>query len=190
MVVDIETTGLSRERHGITEIAAARVNCGRIIDKFHTMVDPGTSIPSYITSLTGITDEMVRGAPRIEQVLPSFLDFLGDQIFVAHNASFDYGFLSHKLLCHHDKWLKNQRLCTRKLANRLLPELPSKKLSALCAHFQIINIQAHRAMADVLATTELFNRFRIMLEGRGIVASDDILCFEKSAIAQASRMLL
>jgi DNA polymerase-3 subunit epsilon len=102
---------------------------------------------------------MVADAPFIEEILPSFFSFLEDDIFVAHNASFDHGFISNnaKRIHNHDRY--HPVLCTRKLANRVVSDLPNKKLATLCQHFSIVNTQAHRAMADVLATTEVLRNF-------------------------------
>src|SRR3989338_1916169 len=146
-VVDIETTGLSRSYHQITEIAALRMRNGRVVDSFESLVNPGVHIPSFITRLTGINNEMVRDAPRIERVLPGFVDFLGKDVFVAHNATFDYGFLEHNARrCGRE--LGNARLCTRKLAHRLFPDLERKRLVDLCSHLDVANLRAHRATGD------------------------------------------
>ena len=89
VILDLETTGLSKKRHRITEIAAVRIKNKKIVDEFQTLVNPKQRIPSFITRLTGITNDMVREAEPIEKVLPSFLDFLGDHTIVAHCATFD-----------------------------------------------------------------------------------------------------
>lgn len=174
VVIDIETTGLSRYYHKITEIAAVKVNNGKIGRQFQSLVNPKTHIPSFITRLTGIDDNMVKDAPVIKDVMPKFLDFLGNKIFVAHNAGFDFGFLNHNAKGE----IKNPRLCTRKLANRLLPDLTSKKLSVLCNYFKINNNNAHRAMSDTLATTEILNNFLKMMNKKGFKTPKDVLRFE------------
>jgi len=101
-------------------------------------------------------------------------------VIVAHNASFDYGFISHNAQEHLNISLKNDKLCTRKLANRLLPDLPSKKLSCLCEEFGIQNEQAHRAMGDVNATAAVFEAFLKILEAQEIKTEERIFDFEKS----------
>ncbi len=178
-VIDIETTGLSKNYHQITEIAAAKVRKGEIVDSFQTLVNPKVRIPAFITSFTGITNAMVRDAPTVETVLPLFKDFLGNDVFVAHNATFDYGFLEHNLRVHHGHQLENPKLCTRKLANRLLPELERKRLSDLCAYFNVRNIQEHRAMGDVKATVAVFNSMLDILQTKGISEVPDVLKFER-----------
>ena len=124
---------------------------------------------------------MVKDAPTIKEVLPSFKNFLGDNIFVAHNATFDFGFLEHNLRIHHRQQLLNPRLCTRKLANRLFPELPHKRLQDLCAYLNVENLQAHRAMGDVYATVGVFNNMLNLLNDYGVNEVEDILKFESSS---------
>jgi len=179
-VIDIETTGLSKNYHQITEIAAAKVRQGEIVDSYQTLVNPKTRIPAFITHLTGISNEMVKDAPTVEKVLPDFKDFLGNDVFVAHNATFDYGFLEHNFRVHHGHQLVNPKLCTRKLANRLLPELERKRLSDLCAYFNVKNEREHRAMGDVKATVAVFNQMLDILQTKGICEVPDVLKFEKS----------
>ncbi len=187
-VVDIETTGLSKSYHRITEIAAAKVRNGEIVESYQTLVNPQSSIPAFITRLTGISNSMVRDAPTISRVLPSFVDFLGKDVFVAHNAAFDFGFLEHN--CKQQGWeLTSSRLCTRKLANRLYPELERKRLSDLCSHLNIKNIQAHRAMGDVQATAQVFRNMLLDLEKRGIKEVPEVLKFEKSQVGREWRQL-
>ena len=179
-VVDIETTGLSKHYHQITEIAAARLRNGKITKTFQSLVNPETKIPDFITRLTGIDNEMVKGAPVIKDVMPKFQNFLGENVLVAHCATFDYGFLDTKLRKHYDIGLDNDRLCTRKLANRIIPDLKRKRLTDLCQYFNIKNTQAHRAMSDVNATAEVFTNMLDLLKDKGITEVKDILKFEKS----------
>jgi DNA polymerase III subunit alpha, Gram-positive type len=181
-VIDIETTGLSKNNHRITEIAAAKVRKGKIVDSYQTLINPQTKIPSFITKLTGINNEMVGCAPIIKEVLPSFVNFLGKDVFVAHNATFDFGFLEHNLKHYHRHELLNDKLCTRKLANRIFPELSRKRLQDLCGYLDIQNIQAHRAMADVHATVNVFNKMKDILNSKGVCKVNDILKFERSSI--------
>ncbi len=180
VVVDIETTGLSKGYHKITEIAGIKSKDGRAIDEFHTLVDPQVRIPEFITRLTGIDNAMVDGAPTIGEVIGDFTDFLDDSVFVAHNATFDYGFLSYNAGKKGIE-MDNRRLCTRKLATRLVPTLASKRLEALCQHFKITNDQQHRAMGDARATLCIFNNFTKMLSRAGIEEKDDIIRFERSS---------
>ncbi len=179
-VIDVETTGLSKHFHQITEIAAARIRNGEIVERYQTLVNPQVRIPHFITQLTGISNQMVSNAPTIKQALPSFLDFLQKDVFVAHNATFDFSFLDHNLKLYYGQNLFNQTLCTKKLANRLVPQLSHKRLQDLCQHFHINNTQAHRAMGDVQATALVFNNMLNILHEKGISEVKDVLKFERS----------
>lgn len=182
IVLDIETTGLSKDYHKITEIAAIKVIDHNVEDKFETLINPKTTIPHFISRLTGITQSMVNNKPTIDKVLPDFLSFCNDLPIVAHNASFDYSFINENCITHLDKNLINDKICTRKLANRIVPFLPSKKLSTLCDYFDIKNENYHRAMADADATQKVFNQFLNILEQKGHKSRSEILNFEKSKI--------
>lgn len=188
VVLDLETTGLSPYKHQITEIAAAKVVDGEIIDTFETLVNPRTPIPRFITRLTGITDEMVKDKPTVEQVLPEFQKFLKDHPIVAHNASFDVKFLKHNLFRHCGERLQNSTVCTAKLARRILRELPSKKLENLCRYYGITNTQAHRAYGDVEATVNVLNKMTEMLNETGIKTFEQVRQFQTLPISKASQL--
>lgn len=185
VILDIETTGLSPYKHGITEIAAVKVINNNIVDKFHTMVNPKQPIPSFITRLTGIDDSMVSTAPHIKEVLPKLHSFLDGAIFVGHNVGFDHKFIDHFSRLHLKKPLDNEVLCTCKLARRLMPELPSKRLTALCEYFSIENEQAHRAMNDVLATTAILQR----MQSESDLTTQHLLSLQRIARKQVPRYL-
>ena len=184
IIVDIETTWLSKDRHNITEIAAVLFDGKKILKKFQTLINPQTPIPGFITHLTGITNDMVKDAPTIDKALPDFFDFIEDHILVAHNATFDYGFLNHNGIRHLHTPIENKILCTRKLANRLVSELPSKRLEYLCERFNITNKSPHRAMGDVIATTKVFEQFLKILKNKGIEDTSDILEFQNFALCK------
>ena len=179
MIVDIETTGLSRKKHKITEISAIKFQNGEIIDEFNTLINPECHIPSFITKLTGINNEMVKDSPKIQEVINDFHNFTKDSHFVAHNATFDYNFLNHNLKQHKNKELENNIICTCKLARRLLPDLPNKKLGTICDHLNIGNYAAHRARGDAIATTFIFKEFLHRTKPEAI---QDLLKFQKSKI--------
>ena len=178
-IIDIETTGLSKYTDKITEIAAAKFRDGELVESFQTLVNPQVKIPRFITKLTGIDNELVKDAPTIDLALPHFMDFLGDDVFVAHNATFDFGFLNHNMEIHHNASISNKTLCTRKLANRLLPSLPRKRLQDLCERFEVTNNQAHRALGDVHATVSVFTEMMKMLNAKGMSEVSSILEFER-----------
>ena len=129
VVTDTETTGLKAEEHRVIEIGAVKVEDGDVVDRFQQLVNPQRSIPGRITKLTGITTGMVFEAPTMEEVMPAYLDFLGDGILTAHNLSFDKGFLEAECERLGRGPLSNETLCTVRLARRLLPGLDSKGLS-------------------------------------------------------------
>ncbi len=187
-VVDIETTGLSPYRHKITEISGAVLYKGKITKEFTSLVNPEVPIPKFITRLTGITDELVKDAPLIDEVIPKFMKFLGKNTFVAHNAWFDLNFLEYSSMKHMKKTIDNDVLCTCKLARRLVPYLSSKKLGALCEHFEIKNEEAHRARGDTIATTEVLRRFLNMLEKRGINDHLEVINFQRTKAPKLSYM--
>ena len=178
VVLDIETTGLSKNRHKITEIAALRIENFQVVKKFQTLINPQTHIPSFITSLTGISDAMVKDAPLIEEIIPKFLRFMKNDPFVAHCATFDHGFLNYNSIIYTDKEITNPKICTRKLSRRLIPELGSYKLSRVCEHFEIRNSSAHRAMGDVEATHKIFNNLLGIMRKQGIEKQEQVLSFQ------------
>jgi DNA polymerase III epsilon subunit family exonuclease len=186
IIIDIETTWLSRSHDRIIEIAAVRFDGSTILDTYQTLINPQQSISSFISSFTWITNGMVANAPTIQEVLPWFLAFLQEDIFVAHNATFDHGFITTNTLNHLWYHPQNDVLCTRKLANRLLSHLPSKSLGNLCAYYGIVNNQAHRALADVLATTALLKEFLAMLDTH--TEQHDLFSIQKKSVG-ASRKI-
>ena len=163
IVFDIETTGFSAIRDKIIEIGAVKVVNSEIVDRFSTFVNPERPIPFEITNLTGITDEMVMGAPNIETVLPQFLEFVGDGVLVAHNAGFDVGFIGQNCrdLGLDDRFVY---LDTVALARVLLPTLSKYKLNIVAKALNIPLENHHRAVDDAGATAEIFVKFVEMLK--------------------------
>ncbi|MGB5103408.1 MAG: 3'-5' exonuclease [Steroidobacteraceae bacterium] len=121
VVLDCETTGLSPRSDRITEVAALRIVGARVVERYILLVNAGVRIPAHITSLTGITDEMIATAPRANDVIHALVDFIASDLVVAHNASFDYGFLSAECFTARILNRSFQLLCTMRLARRLLP---------------------------------------------------------------------
>ncbi|MCL2315847.1 MAG: DEDD exonuclease domain-containing protein [Actinomycetia bacterium] len=177
-VVDLETTGAGPEA-AITEIGAVRVRGGETLGEFQTFVDPGAHIPASISVLTGITDQMVRGAPDIAAVLPGFLEFAAGSVLVAHNARFDVGFL--KRACHalDYPWPAFTVVDTMVLARAglLRDEVPNCKLSTLAAHFRTTQQPDHRALSDARATVEVLYGLLERLGNLGVTSLDDLTSF-------------
>lgn len=182
IVLDLETTWLSKFKHKITEIAAIKFDWEKILWTFQTLINPERNIPSEITRLTWITNEMVENAPLISEVIPKFLQFIQDWTIVAHNASFDYWFLSESIYKHTWKRITNDCLCTRKLCSRLLPDLPKKNLWTICEYYWLTNKRAHRAMGDTEVTVEIFKKFLALLQTKWITNTHDIIDFQNKKI--------
>ncbi|PHN01417.1 exonuclease domain-containing protein [Flavilitoribacter nigricans] len=156
-IVDIETTGGRASRDKITEIAVVIHDGQRIIDSFESLVNPECYIPYGITQLTGITQEMVADAPKFYEIARKFVEITEGAVFVAHNVRFDYGFIREEFARLGYTYSRRQ-LCTVRLSRKSFPGLPSYSLGNLIRHFRIQVNDRHRAMADVMATVQLFER--------------------------------
>jgi DNA polymerase-3 subunit alpha (Gram-positive type) len=173
VVFDIETTGLNPTKDGITEIGAVKIEDGKIVDTFSTFVDPGMPIPEHITKLTGITDAMVAGAPGISQAVGDFLDFAGGLPVVAHNASFDTGFIRYRARqCGRE--MNNVIVDTLQLSRKLFPELNRHKLDIVAKHLGVSLKNHHRAVDDAHAAAEIFIKCIETVAGRGALTVGDI----------------
>ncbi len=189
-VLDLETTGGSRSDDMITEIGVVKVRAGVCLGTFHTLVNPGRAIPPQITVLTGLTDAVVYRAPRIETVLGSLMDFLGDAVFVAHNASFDLGFVRAALARDDRADYHPTVVDTATLARRLLrDEVSNCKLSTLASRFRLDHTPNHRALDDALATTDLLHLLLERAAGLGVLGLDDLVSLGKLAGHPQARKL-
>ena len=191
-VIDLETTGGSAATCGITEIGAVKLRGGECLGTFQTLVNPGCAIPPQITVLTGITQSMVLPAPRIEAVLPSLLEFIGDAVIVGHNVRFDMSFVQAALERDERPRLRNQSLDTVALARRLVrDEVPNCKLGTLAERLRLDHRPSHRALDDALTTGDLLHLL-IERAGRlGVTGLDDLITLPKMAgHAQASKLRL
>ncbi len=181
-VVDLETTGGDRNADMITEIGAVKVRGGEVLGTYQTLVNPGCAIPPKISLLTGLTNALVATAPRIEAVLPSFLEFLGDAVLVAHNAAFDVGFLRAAILRSGRGPFTPRVLDTVPLARRLVrSEVPDCKLATLARHLRLAHQPSHRALDDVLATVDLLHLLIERASGHGVMGLDDLMTLSGSA---------
>lgn len=157
VVVDVETTGWLPDQAEITEIGAVRCNSGQLTGEFSSLVRPAGPIPADISSLTGISEHMVSGAPLAEAALRAFLAFAGDCILVAHNAPFDLGFLTSASAACGISWPPLPVLDTAVLARLLLgpDDVPDCRLATLATYFGTQAVPCHRALADARATSEV-----------------------------------
>lgn len=155
---DLETTGKNHRSDEIIEIGAVKIKDGELGDEFNALVKPSHPISSEITDLTGITNDNVKGSPPIQDVLPSFLDFIGDSVLVSHNVDFDYPFLRHALKTSLGRTLNNESYCTLVQARARMPG-QSHRLGAVAESLGIELKNWHRASADAKAAGLIFLHF-------------------------------
>ena len=168
VVVDVETTGTRPPDCRVTEVGAYRVRDGQVVDEFTSLVNPGVPVPPFISSLTGITNEMVAGAPPFTRIADGWLRFAQNSVLVAHNASFDMRFLNSEIArLYPARRMANPHLCTVALSRRLLPDLASHRLDRLADHFGIPISARHRAHGDALATAHILVRLLDLLHTHG-----------------------
>lgn len=154
VVVDLETTGLDYKLERILEIGAVRMVNGEIREPFHALVDPLMEIPN--TAIHGIDNQMVSGAPTIEEVLPKFLEYLGNDPFVAHNAIFDYNFINHNAQQYLNTTIDNPMIDTLAIAKEVFPQDKSHSLETLLSKLNQTSDGMHRALNDTMALAKIF----------------------------------
>lgn len=154
--LDLETTGLDPKKDKIIEIGAARVVDGEVKAVYQTFVKPGRKLSEKVTELTGITDSMLEGEREQNDAIMELLEFLGDDILLGHSILFDFSFVK-RCAVNHRLTYEAEAIDTLKIARRCLPDLPSRSLPALCEHFDIRR-SSHRALEDVLANVELYEK--------------------------------
>ena len=174
-VLDLETTGAAPPQCAITEVGAVKLRGGECLGTFQTLVNPGVGIPPEITFLTGITEAMVQPAPWIEEVLPSFLEFLGDAVIVGHNVRFDIRFLQAAMESTGRAPMPNRFVDTCALARRLIrDEVPNCQLGTLAERLRLAHKPTHRALADALATGDLLHALLERAGNLGVLGLDDL----------------
>jgi len=175
VVVDVETTGGGfYSGHRITEFAAVSVRNGEIEDVFESLVNPERSIPPWISKLTNITWDMVKDAPRFRDIGDRVIQSLEGRVFVAHNAGFDWRFVTAEVQRATGRHLEGPRLCTVRLARKLLSHLRSRSLGSLSNYYGIENSARHRAAGDAIATAHVLSRLLAEAQGRGCECWDDL----------------
>jgi DNA polymerase-3 subunit epsilon len=174
-VVDVETTGgRAYGTDRITEVAAVVVRDGQLCDVFETLVNPGRPIPAFISQLTNISWDMVKGAPRFAEVEPQLLEVIAGNVFAAHNANFDWRFICAEVFRASGQQLVGRRLCTVKLARKILPQLSRRSLDHVASYYGVEISGRHRAAGDAIATAHCLVRLLEDAADRGCVTWDDL----------------
>jgi len=182
-VLDLETSGGSpKSGAGITEIGVVKVRGGTVLGTFQTFIDPGHSLPPFITQLTGITDEMLVSAPYIDEVLPTLFEFLGtadETVLVAHNSPFDMSFLKAAALVHEYPWPNYLTVDTARLARAVLDrdEVINCKLGTLATFFNAQTSPTHRALDDAMATVDVLHGIIERLSGHQVWTFEEMRNF-------------
>lgn len=153
---DLETSGLNCETDEIIEIGALKVKGGKVAERFNQLIRPKVPVTPQITAITGITNEMLEKAQPVEKVIPEFILFCRDEIMLGHNVMFDYKF-TKVYAKRYGVPFEKKGIDTLKIARKVLPDLESKSLGALCEHYEIVNQAAHRAYHDALATAKIYH---------------------------------
>jgi DNA polymerase-3 subunit epsilon len=163
IVIDTETTGLDPEYDELIEVCAVKVIAGQEVDRFESLIKPSQEISSFITELTGISNDMLRDAPLPKKVIPELKNFIGNDILVAHNAHFDINFLYDNFDNHLNETFSNDFICTMRLSRRIYPKFKNHKLKTICENL-LINLPTHRALEDVISTWEVYKCCRTTVE--------------------------
>lgn len=174
VVFDVETTGLSSTYDTIIELAGVKIQHGEVIDTFESFANPHRALPDKIIEITGITDDMLVDAPEVDGVLEKFHEWVGDSVLVAHNATFDIGFLNQGYAKIDIPKITNPYIDTLELARFLLPELGNHRLNTLCKHLEVELTQHHRAIYDAEATAEMFWKLVARLDEQEITNHEQL----------------
>lgn len=166
-VIDTETTGLSSYYDEIIEVGILKIRDGKVVDQYSQLIKPNNAIDEFITYLTGITNKMLVNQPSIKDVEGEILDFLGDDVIVGHNTSFDIRFLNASF----KETLKNEYMDTMIFSRKIYPQLPHHRLSDLAKFLNLANNQ-HRALADCITTYQLYETIKSTMDERGLKLSD------------------
>ena len=164
VVFDVETTGTSSEKGGITELGAVKLTGGEVVEEFSTLINPEMPITPFVIRLTGITNSMVEDAPLVGEILPGFEEFVEGAVLVGHNVQFDCSFVA----AARGEPLPNPVLDTLKLARTLVPGLRRYRLGSLAGHFGVRQVPNHRALSDAAATAEVFVKLQKLLKSAGV----------------------
>lgn len=179
-VLDVETTGLSANKNRVIEIAIVKIEKLKITDKLHYLINPQTYIPAFITSLTGIDNDDVIGAPVFSEVVDEILNFIDNTVLTAHNFSFDSSFLNTEFMLSGREFISDESCCTLKLARNIYPDLKSKSLSSVADFLNLRNKNAHRALGDAEITAKvLLKMIRELQDKDKIKTVGELLSYQK-----------
>lgn len=156
VAIDVETTGLSPIANELIEVSAIKYNGKEKLDTFTTLIKPKARIPYYITNITGITNDMVKNSPYVEEIMPELIQFIGENPIVAHNANFDYKFIQNY---SNNAFSKNKLIDTVQIGRRLYPNLPNHKLGTIAKHIGITEDGFHRAEFDCECCARIYMEY-------------------------------
>lgn len=157
IALDLETSGVNPASDKIIEIGMAKIVDGEVVSTYNKLFDPSLELSDRITQITGISNEMLKGMPKINDCINEIIDFTGDLPLLGHNIIFDYSFLK-KAAVNNNLRFEKKGIDTLKIARRLLNDVPHKNLEYLCSYFQIDPGNSHRALSDALSAKKLYDR--------------------------------
>ncbi len=179
-VVDVETTGLSANKNRIIEIALVKIENLKITDKLHYLINPQTYIPPFITSLTGIDNDDVIGAPIFSDIADEIVSFIDNSVLTAHNFPFDSSFLNMEFIRSGQEFINDHSCCTLKIARNIYPTLQSKSLSSVSQFLNLRNTNAHRALGDAEITAKvLLKMIKEIQKKDSITTVGELLTYQK-----------
>ncbi|MDP2362213.1 MAG: exonuclease domain-containing protein, partial [Ignavibacteria bacterium] len=179
-VVDVETTGLSANKNRVIEIALVKIENLEITDKLHYLINPQTYIPPFITSLTGISNDDVIGAPIFSNIVEEIISFTDNTILTAHNFPFDASFLNSEFMMSGREFVNEHSCCTLKLARKIYPTLKSKSLTSVAQSLNLKNSNAHRALGDAEITAKVLLKIIKELQKKdSLTTVGELLSYQK-----------
>jgi DNA polymerase III subunit epsilon len=188
-VIDVETTGLSPRYNGIIEIGIVKVAGLKIVDTYQSLINPGRTIPYYITSFTGISDDDVYNAPFFEDVADEISGFISNSVLAGHNFSFDKSFIRKEFIYSQRESPENPQLCTQRLSGRVYPDLRRRSLSILCRYLGINHTNKHRALPDAEVTAKVLIRMLEQLKDNPEIKTvEDLVNFQSMPLINEGRI--
>jgi len=175
VVLDLETTDQGGGASAIIEVGALRIRGGKVIAELEQLINPGTRLSPFVVRLTGIDDALLARQPPLAAVWPRIAEFLGDSVLVAHNGAYDFACLNAASLACDGEPLRNDQLCTFRLARQVLPDTPRRGLDSLAAHYGIPTLDRHRALGDARMTAEILLQLIEDLAKHGVSTTAQLL---------------